>query len=50
MAGGGHAWGACMVGGMCGSGACMVSRHVAGETATTADGMHPTRVHSCVQY
>ena len=30
-----------MAGGMCG-GACM-----AGETATAADGMHPTEMHSC---
>ena len=34
MHGGGHAW----------QGAC-----VAGETATAADGMHPTGTHSCYQ-
>ena len=39
---GGHAWqGACVAGGMHGYGACM-----AGETATSADGMHPTGMHS----
>ena len=35
-----HVRGACMAGGMCGGG-------VAGETATAADGMHPTGMHSC---
>ena len=47
--GGGHAWrgcgrgdmhhkgGVCVVGGAC----------VAGETATAADGTHPTGMHSC---
>ena len=47
--GGGHMWqggirgrGACVAGGMCGRGAC-----VAGETATEADGTHPTGMHSC---
>ena len=38
-----HGWqGACMAGGMRGKGAC-----VAGETATAADGTHPTGMHSC---
>ena len=33
-----HAWqGVCVVGGSC----------VAGETATEADGTHPTGMHSC---
>ena len=49
---GGGGWGACVVGGggvcgrggMCGRGACM-----AGETATAADGTHPTGMHSCYQ-
>ena len=47
-------------GGVCGEGACMVGGHawrgcvcgggvcVAGETATAADGTHPTGMHSCV--
>ena len=36
----GRAWqGACMAGGTC----------VAGETATEADGTHPTGMHSCYQ-
>ena len=34
--------GACMAGGVCGGGACMT-----GETATAADGTHPTGMHSC---
>ena len=42
----GRAWqrGACMVKETCvvGGGACM-----AGETATAADGTHPTGMHSC---
>ena len=39
-----HAWqGACMAGGMCDKGAC-----VAKETATAADGTHPTEMHSCL--
>ena len=61
MCGGGHAWwgcvwyggicvaggmgsrrGACMVGGMHGRRACMAE-----ETATAADGAHPTGMHSC---
>ena len=48
--GGGHAWGVCMVGGMHGGegacvagGACMV-----GETATAAEGTHPTGLYSCL--
>ena len=37
---GGHAWlGMCLAGG---GAAC-----VTGETATAADGMHPTGMHSC---
>ena len=41
MCGRGHAWqGVCMAGGMCGGGG------VAGEITTTADGMHPTGMHS----
>ena len=47
---GGGAWqracvarGACVWGGMHGRGVC-----VAGETATAADGMHPTGMHSCL--
>ena len=44
-----HGRGACVArgcawqGGMCGRGACM-----SGETATAADGMHPTGMHSCL--
>ena len=37
--------GACMAGGVRGGGAC-----VAGETATAADGTHPTGMHSCDQF
>ena len=37
MAGGQHAWHRA---------ACMAA-DVAGETATAADGMHPTRMHYC---
>ena len=52
MHGRGHAWqGVCMAVGMCGGGGgeewqgvCM-----AGETATAADGTHPTGMHSCSQ-
>ena len=33
--------------GVCGMGTYMVVGHVAGETATAADGMHPTGMHSC---
>ena len=44
----GHAWyGTCMVGGAWHGGertAC-----IAGETATAADGTHPTGMHSCLQ-
>ena len=54
---GGHVWheGACVAWGLCGleshvwqrghawQGACM-----AGETATTVDGTHPTGMHSCL--
>ena len=57
MAGGVCGRGACMAGGMPGKGgmhgrgcvwqggAC-----VAGETATAADGTHPTGMHSCLVY
>ena len=40
----GHAWlGGCMAGGhVWWGGAC-----VAGETATAANGTHPTKMHSC---
>ena len=43
---GGHAWQGGMHGGGMhgGRGAC-----VAGETATTADGMHPSGMHSCYE-
>ena len=43
----GHAWqgGACMAGGVHGRGAC-----VAGETATTVGGTHPTGMHSCFRF
>ena len=42
------AGGSCMAGGMHGGGVCM-ARGVcmAGEKATTADGMHPTGMLSC---
>ena len=43
MAGGVHGRVACMAGGMRGGGVC-----VAGETATAADGTHPTGMHSCL--
>ena len=54
---GGHAWqGVCMAWGMHGKGECVAKRVVrskwgggcvAGETATAADGMHTTGIHSC---
>ena len=58
MAGGMHDRGTCVAGGMCGKGACMVGACMvgvmhgmgsctAGETATAADGMHPTGMYSC---
>ena len=37
--------GVCMAGGMCGRGAC-----VAGEKGTTANGTHPTGMHSCLNF
>ena len=44
VAQGRHVW---QRGGMCGKGwACMVGACVAGETATAADGTHPTGMHS----
>ena len=50
-----HTWqrGACVVKGVCEvKGACMAGgwgsvASVAGETATAADGTHPTGMHSC---
>ena len=46
--------GMCMAGGMCSGGGCMAGwciagggACVAGETATTADGLHPTGMNSC---
>ena len=42
VAGGMHGRRTCMSGGVRGRGAC-----VAGETATAADGTHPTGMHSC---
>ena len=42
LVGGMHSRGACIVGGQVWWGAC-----VTGETATTADGTHPTGMHSC---
>ena len=39
---GGHVWQGSMLGGLHGRGVC-----VAGETATAADGTHPTGMHSC---
>ena len=39
---------ACMTGGVHGRGhAWQGGADVAGETATAADGMHPTRMHYC---
>ena len=43
VAGGMHGRGSTWQGDMRGRGACM-----AGETATAADGMHPTGMHSCL--
>ena len=45
--------GACMAGGVHGRGhawwgTCMMGVCMAGETATAADGMHPTGMHSCM--
>ena len=42
----GHAW----QGGHVWWGLCMVGVGVAGETATAADGTHPTGMHSCFKY
>ena len=54
-----HGRGICVTGGgMCGGGLCMAGGHVlqgymhgrgcvVGETATAADGTHPTGMHSC---
>ena len=48
---GGHVWprGPCMEKGvrMAKEGGCAWQRDMAGETATTADGTHPTGMHSC---
>ena len=46
MCGRGCVWqtGTCMAGGHVWQGVCLC---VAGETATAADGTHPTRMHSC---
>ena len=52
----GHAWqggmcgrGVCMAGGMHGRGhAWQLGECMAGETATAADVMHPTGMHSCL--
>ena len=41
--GGGH-----VVGVVCMAGVCMVGACVARETATAADGTHPTGMHSCL--
>ena len=48
-----HAWQGGMHGGECvwqGGGTCMAGACVAGETATAADGTHPTGMHSCLCY
>ena len=43
--------GACMAGGMHGRGhAWQLGECMAGETATAADVMHPTGMHSCLTY
>ena len=48
MCGGGE--GACMAGGACVVGGGMCGRGcMAGETATAADGTHPTGMHSCLR-
>ena len=51
MHGRGYAWwGACVVGDACMAGACIWGGGVGcvvGETATAADGTHPTGMHSC---
>ena len=47
MAGGMHDGAACVVGGVHGRGASVAGMCVVGETATAADGMHPTGMHSC---
>ena len=48
MHGGGCAWqGACMAGGVHGRGHAWWGVCMAGETATAADGTHPTGMHSC---
>ena len=43
------AGGACVVVGINGRGVCVVGACVAGETATAADGTHPTGMHSCFE-
>ena len=46
---GGHVrQGACMAGGVHGRGHAWQGVYVAGGTATAADGMHPTGMHSCL--
>ena len=54
MVGGGmHGRGACVAGGMHGKRGAWQGgggRGVAGETATAADGTHPTGMHYCVKY
>ena len=54
---GGHVWQVCVCvwqGGVHGRGMCMAGGHVChrggmvGETATAADSMHPTGMHSCL--
>ena len=50
MHGRGHAWqGMCMTGGPAWQGVCIVGGTcMAGETATAADGTHPTGMYSCL--
>ena len=47
MVGGGHRRQGACVGGMHDGGACVVGACVAEDTATAADGTHPTGMHSC---
>ena len=37
----------CVAGRVCRQGACIAGACVAGQTATAAEGMHPTEIHSC---
>ena len=50
VAGGMHGRGHALQWGMCGKGHVWQGACVAGEMATAAGGMHPTGMHSCLDY